>query len=118
VLARVYSYDAVGSFIAIPVGEILVGPLAHAFGTTPVLLGCAAVIVVASFAALSTRSVRRLTVGVPEKGVPEASLPEAALPGAAVPGVAVPEAASGGPAAPANPAASPAAPPSPAPGQP
>ncbi|TFC58210.1 MFS transporter [Cryobacterium sp. TMB1-7] len=64
-LARVYSYDAVGSFIAIPVGEILVGPLAHAWGTTPVLLGCAAVIVVASLAALSVRSVRRLTVGVP-----------------------------------------------------
>ncbi|PXA72115.1 MFS transporter [Cryobacterium arcticum] len=64
-LARVYSYDAVGSFIAIPVGEILVGPLAHSFGTTPVLLGCAAVIVLASLAALSTRSVRRLTVGVP-----------------------------------------------------
>lgn len=63
VLARVYSYDAVGSFIAIPVGEILVGPLAHAFGTTPVLLGCAAVIVLASLAALSSGSVRRLTVG-------------------------------------------------------
>jgi predicted MFS family arabinose efflux permease len=62
-LARVYSYDAVGSFIAIPVGEILVGPLAHAFGTTPVLLGCAAVIVLASAAALSSASVRRLTVG-------------------------------------------------------
>ncbi|MGY4858804.1 MFS transporter [Cryobacterium sp. AP23] len=62
-LARVYSYDAVGSFIAIPVGEILVGPLAHTYGTTPVLLGCAAVIVVASLAALSVRSVRRLTVG-------------------------------------------------------
>jgi MFS family permease len=64
-LARVYSYDAVGSFIAIPVGEILVGPLAHAFGTTPVLLGCAAVIVVASLVALSAGSIRRLTVGVP-----------------------------------------------------
>jgi predicted MFS family arabinose efflux permease len=62
-LARVYSYDAVGSFIAIPVGEILVGPLAYAFGTTPVLLGCAAVIVLASAAALSSASVRRLTVG-------------------------------------------------------
>jgi predicted MFS family arabinose efflux permease len=62
-LARVYSYDAVGSFIAIPVGEILVGPLAHTFGTIPVLLGCAAVIVLASLAALSSGSVRRLTVG-------------------------------------------------------
>jgi len=65
VLARVYSYDAVGSFIAIPAGEILVGPLAHTFGTTPVLLGCAAVIAVASLAALSIRSVRGLEVGPP-----------------------------------------------------
>jgi MFS family permease len=64
-LARVYSYDAVGSFIAIPVGEILVGPLAHVFGATSVLLGCAVVIVVASLAAVSVRSVRRLTVGPP-----------------------------------------------------
>jgi MFS family permease len=64
-LARVYSYDAVGSFVAIPVGEILVGPLAHVFGTTAVLLGCAAVIVVASLAAVSVRSVRNLTVGLP-----------------------------------------------------
>jgi len=68
-LARVYSYDAVGSFIAIPVGEILVAPLAHAFGTIPVLLGCAAVIVVASLTALATRSVRHLTVGVLEVAV-------------------------------------------------
>jgi MFS family permease len=72
VLARVYSYDAVGSFIAIPVGEILVGPLAHVFGTTPVLLGCAGVIVVASLAAASVRSVRHLTVGPPSASTTEA----------------------------------------------
>jgi MFS family permease len=72
VLARVYSYDAVGSFIAIPIGEILVGPLAHVFGTTPVLLGCAAVIVVASLAAVSVRSVRHLTVGPPAADTTEA----------------------------------------------
>ncbi|WEO77377.1 MFS transporter [Cryobacterium sp. SO2] len=79
-LARVYSYDAVGSFIAIPLGEILVGPLAHVYGTTPVLLGCAAVIVVASLAALSTRSVRRLTVGVPDaSAAPAAPAAPAAL---------------------------------------
>jgi len=34
-LSRVYSYDAAISFIAIPVGQICVGPLAGNFGTTP-----------------------------------------------------------------------------------
>ncbi|BBH69405.1 hypothetical protein ACTI_60900 [Actinoplanes sp. OR16] len=32
VLARVYSYDAVGSFAAVPLGEAVVGPLAEAVG--------------------------------------------------------------------------------------
>ncbi len=59
-LSRVYSYDMVGSFIAVPIGEIVVGPLAHAWGTTPVLLGCAAIIVAATLAASSTRSVWRI----------------------------------------------------------
>jgi MFS family permease len=56
-LARVYSYDAAGSFVAIPVGEIAVGPLAAAFGSPTVLLGCAAVIVAACAAAASVRSI-------------------------------------------------------------
>jgi len=61
-LARVYSYDMVGSFVAIPVGEVLVGPAAHLFGTRATLLVCAGVVVAATAAALSTRSVRRLTL--------------------------------------------------------
>ena len=31
-LSRAYSYDALGSFIAIPVGQLAVGPLGAAFG--------------------------------------------------------------------------------------
>jgi MFS family permease len=62
VLARVYSYDAVGSVVAVPFGEALVGPLAHTVGTTPTLLGCAVLIVVATVAAAVTPSVRRVTV--------------------------------------------------------
>ena len=64
-LSRVYSYDMVGSFVAVPLGEVLVGPAAHVFGTAPTLVACAAVIVVATAAAVSTRSVRQLTVEVP-----------------------------------------------------
>ncbi|MBO9041638.1 MFS transporter [Curtobacterium flaccumfaciens] len=61
VLSRVYSYDMVGSFVAVPLGEALVGPLAHAVGTPATLVGCAVVIVVATVVAASTRSVRRVT---------------------------------------------------------
>ncbi|MDF2991188.1 MAG: permease of the major facilitator superfamily [Microbacterium sp.] len=56
-LSRVYSYDMVGSFVAVPLGEIVVGPLAHTAGTVPVLLGCAAIIVLATAVAASSRSV-------------------------------------------------------------
>ena len=64
VLSRVYSYDMVGSFVAVPLGEALVGPLAHAVGTPATLVGCAVVIVVATVIAASTRSVRRVTTEV------------------------------------------------------
>ena len=59
-LARVYSYDAVGSFIAIPLGEVAVGPLAGLVGLRPTLLGCAAAICLATALTLSTTSVRDL----------------------------------------------------------
>lgn len=59
-LARVCSYDAAGSFIAIPLGEVLVGPLASSFGTTPVIIGCAIVILADSLAAAAP-SIRTLT---------------------------------------------------------
>jgi MFS family permease len=65
-LARVYSYDMVGSFVAVPVGEILVGPAAHAFGARSTLVVCALIIVLATAAALSTPSVRRLGGDVPD----------------------------------------------------
>jgi MFS family permease len=60
-LARVYSYDMLGSFIAIPVGQITVGPLAERYGTTSTLTGAATLIVVATVGALCSRSVRSLT---------------------------------------------------------
>ncbi|MDP4332532.1 MFS transporter [Curtobacterium sp. A7_M15] len=61
-LSRVYSYDMVGSFVAVPLGEALVGPLAGAVGTPATLVGCAVVIVLATAVAASTRSVRGVEV--------------------------------------------------------
>lgn len=59
-LARVYAYDALGSFVAIPIGEIAAGPLAMHYGNTNVLLACAAAVLVATFAASFTPSIRKL----------------------------------------------------------
>ena len=66
VLSRVYSYDMVGSFVAVPLGEALVGPLAQRIGTERTLLGCAVLIVGATAVAGSTRSVRQVTASAAE----------------------------------------------------
>jgi MFS family permease len=59
-LARVYSYDALGSFIAIPVGQVAAGPAAEAFGTGPTLMASAGVILLAVVGMLASRDVRTL----------------------------------------------------------
>jgi MFS family permease len=59
-LARVYSYDAVGSFVAIPVGQMLVGPIAGQVGVEATLTGAAVLVVLATVAALASGSVRGL----------------------------------------------------------
>lgn len=59
-LARVYSYDMLGSFIALPVGEMAAGPLAERFGTSATLLGGAALLTAATVLALCSSQVRGL----------------------------------------------------------
>jgi MFS family permease len=59
-LARVYSYDMLGSFIAIPIGQVAAGPAAEAIGTEPALLVAAGIVVVAVIGMLASRDVRRL----------------------------------------------------------
>lgn len=59
-LSRVYSYDALGSFLAIPVGQTAVGPLAAAVGVRTTLIGLASAVALATALALSSRSVRTL----------------------------------------------------------
>jgi len=59
-LSRVYSYDALGSFVFIPLGLSLAGPLADAIGLTHALWLAAAVDAGAVLSALSVREVREL----------------------------------------------------------
>ncbi|RCV48646.1 MFS transporter [Marinitenerispora sediminis] len=61
-LARVYSYDALGSFVALPLGEACIGPVAALVGTEAALLGAAALVLLATAAALASRSVRTLAL--------------------------------------------------------
>lgn len=57
-LARVYSYDMLGSIAAMPLAQLVVGPVSNAAGITATLLGCAAIHVVATAAMVASRSVR------------------------------------------------------------
>ncbi|WJD49502.1 MFS transporter [Enterobacter sp. PGRG2] len=59
-LARVYAYDALGSFVAIPAGELAAGPLAAHYGSNNVLLASAVAIVTATIAVCFTPSIRQL----------------------------------------------------------
>jgi MFS family permease len=59
-LARVYSYDMLGSFIAIPVGEVAAGPAAEKFGTPGALLIAVGVMLASTVGMLASRDVRRL----------------------------------------------------------
>jgi hypothetical protein len=59
-LSRVSSYDALGSFVVIPVGQILAGPLSDAVGVTNAIWIAVATFLVAEGSCLLVRDVRRL----------------------------------------------------------
>lgn len=59
-LSRVYSYDALGSFVAMPVGQIAIGPVAEAIGPERSVLIVAGLTVAATLAAVAAPSVRSL----------------------------------------------------------
>jgi MFS family permease len=59
-LARVYSYDALGSWIAIPLGQVLAGPLSNWVGVTDAMLVFASISIISVIAMLADRSVRTL----------------------------------------------------------
>ena len=62
-LARVSSYDALGSVMAMPVGALIAGPLAAAVGVSATQYGAVAVIILASALALIPRDIRTMRAG-------------------------------------------------------
>lgn len=59
-LSRAYSYDALGSFVALPVGQLAFGPLAAAFGFEEVLVVASVAYVAICALVLCSRAVRTL----------------------------------------------------------
>lgn len=59
-LARVYSYDMLGSLLALPIGQVAAGPIAEHFGVRQTLIGAAVLCGLATVAMLLSRDVRHL----------------------------------------------------------
>ena len=74
-LARVASWDTLTSFVAMPLGSALAGPLALAFGIDHVLLTCALVLFGASVAPLFVPGSRRLTRPTAQHAAPPQAVP-------------------------------------------
>jgi hypothetical protein len=68
-LSRVTSYDDVGSYAAIPLGQLSVVPIAGLLGVTAVAVGGGVVYTLAALLPLAFASVRRLTAASPPAAV-------------------------------------------------
>jgi MFS family permease len=60
-LGRVASWDYLTSFLAMPIGNALAGPLSGAYGTNPVLVACAAVLFLSTLSQFAIPGVRKMT---------------------------------------------------------
>jgi predicted MFS family arabinose efflux permease len=76
-LARVSAYDVLGSVAAMPVGALLVGPIAAAVGVSVTQYGAAALIVIASGLTLLAPEVRRMRSGPAVVAQAAEAVPEA-----------------------------------------
>jgi len=81
-LARVSAYDIIGSVGAMPLGALLVGPIAAAAGVSATQYGAAVLIVVASGAIRVTPEVRQMRAGT-AAGAPAAEAVAEAAPAVA-----------------------------------
>jgi predicted MFS family arabinose efflux permease len=66
-LARVSSYDALGSVMAMPLGALIAGPLAAAIGVSTTQYAAAGAIIVASALALIPREIRTIQTVRPDE---------------------------------------------------
>ncbi|HEY9290946.1 MAG TPA: MFS transporter [Microlunatus sp.] len=58
--SRAWSYDMLGSYIAMPIGQLMYGPLGESFGTRPVFLASGVLCVLICLATVAVPSVARL----------------------------------------------------------
>lgn len=66
-LSRVYAYDWFGSLVFIPIGQIAAGPVTSVAGLHATIVGCGALMLMATLAALLVPSIRGLRrAGAPE----------------------------------------------------
>jgi MFS family permease len=65
VLARVASWDTLASFLGMPLGSAVAGPLAHAFGDRDVFIGCAVVLFASGVAPLFVAGTHRVVRPAP-----------------------------------------------------
>src|SRR5215831_3227669 len=70
-LARVSSYDVLGSVMAMPAGALIAGPLGAAIGASSAQYAAAAVIIVTSALALIPREIRTFGSDAPARPAPE-----------------------------------------------
>jgi MFS family permease len=73
-MSRAFSYDALGSFVAMPVGQLLYGPLGEHFGSRDVLMWSGIAYAAIALLTLSSRSVRKLE-RQPSRSVPLETTP-------------------------------------------
>ena len=75
-LARVASWDTLTSFVGMPIGNAMAGPLSRAFGTSRVLVVCAATLVIAGLSPLVLPGTRTMTrsPGAPPEAASTAGL--------------------------------------------
>ncbi len=79
-LSRVASYDALGSFAAIPIGQLAFGPLAGVFGARDLLVVAACAYVLIALVTLLSKSVRNLPASDPHPDPTTGAEPPTGIP--------------------------------------